>query len=365
MQRVLVTGAAGFIGRNLAVRLGELAAFEVVAATRTDFPGRLAGVDAVVHLAGVNRSPDEAEFRAGNEGTTQVLCQALTAAGSRAPIIYASSAKAGDDTAYGRSKAAAERLLLQHAERTGAPLYIFRLPNVFGKWCRPDYNSVVATFCHRMITGQPISIHDAAAPLQLVYIDDLLGALLDLLKAPPPRSGYRDIAPVYHTTVGELERLIRGFRDRRQRYAVDGVGSGFTRALYATFLSYLPAEQFSYPLVKNEDARGLFAEVLRTDNTGQFSVFTAHPGVTRGGHYHHTKTEKFVVVHGEARFRFRNILTNETRDIRVSGRCPRVVEAVPGWSHDVSNIGSDLLVCWLWASEVFDADRPDTISSKV
>jgi UDP-2-acetamido-2,6-beta-L-arabino-hexul-4-ose reductase len=365
VQRVLVTGAAGFIGRNLAVRLGELAAFEVVAATRTDFPGRLAGVDAVVHLAGVNRSPDEAEFRAGNEGTTQVLCQALTAAGSRAPIIYASSAKAGDDTAYGRSKAAAERLLFQHAERTAAPLHVFRLPNVFGKWCRPDYNSVVATFCHRMITGQQISVHDAAAPLQLVYIDDLLSAWLDLLGSPPRRSGYCDVAPVYSTTVGELERLIRMFQDRHRRHMVAGVESGLARALYATFLSYLPAEQFSYPLTKSEDARGLFAEVLRTDNTGQFSVFTAHPGVTRGGHYHHTKTEKFVVVHGEARFRFRNIMTNETRDISVSGRSPRVVEAVPGWSHDVTNIGSDLLVCWLWASEVFDANRPDTISCKV
>jgi UDP-2-acetamido-2,6-beta-L-arabino-hexul-4-ose reductase len=365
VPRVLITGAAGFIGRNLAVRLGELAAYEVVAVTRADFPGRLAGVDAVVHLAGVNRSQDEAEFARGNEGTTEVLCQGLTAAGSRAPIIYASSAKVGDATAYGRSKAAAERLLFQHAERTGAPLHIFRLPNVFGKWCRPEYNSVVATFCHRTITGQPVDIHDAAAPLQLVYIDDVLSALLDLFETPPPHSGYRDVAPVYRTTVGELERLIRGFRDRRQRHAVDGVGSGFARALYATFLSYLPAEQFSYPLVKNEDARGLFAEVLRTENTGQFSVFTAYPGVTRGGHYHHTKTEKFVVVHGEARFRFRNVLTNETCDIPVSGRSPRVVEAVPGWSHDVTNIGSDLLVCWLWASEVFDANRPDTISSKV
>jgi len=363
LQRIAITGIEGFIGRNLAIRLGELPSVQVAGVTRADFPGDLSGVDGVVHLAGVNRPNDVAEFRSGNEGTTEALCRALVAAGSRAPIIYASSIRAAEDTAYGRSKAGAERILFQHAQRTGAPLWVFRLPSVFGKWCRPNYNSVVATFCHQQMTGQQLSIHDPAAELRLVYIDDVVEAFIHLLLAPPRESGFHEVAPVYRSTVGEIARLIRAIADRRN--TIVPVGTGLARALYATFLSYLPADRFSYPLSKSEDARGMFAEVLRTESTGQFSVLTAHPGVTRGGHYHHTKTEKFVVVHGEARFRFRNILTNETYEIRASGRSPQVVETVPGWSHDVTNVGSDLLVCWLWANELFDADRPDTIICKV
>jgi UDP-2-acetamido-2,6-beta-L-arabino-hexul-4-ose reductase len=363
LQRIAITGIEGFIGRNLATRLGELPSVQVAGVKRADFPGDLSGVDGVVHLAGVNRPNDVAEFRSGNEGTTEALCRALAAAGSRAPIIYASSTLAAEDTAYGRSKAGAERILFQHAQRTGAPLWVFRLPGVFGKWCRPNYNSVVATFCHQQMTGQQLSIHNPAAELRLVYIDDVVEAFIHLLLAPPRESGFHEVSPVYRSTVGEIARLIGAFADRRN--TIVPVGTGLARALYATFLSYLPADRFSYPLSKSEDARGMFAEVLRTESTGQFSVLTAHPGVTRGGHYHHTKTEKFVVVHGEARFRFRNILTNETCEILSSGRSPRVVETVPGWSHDVTNVGSDLLVCWLWANELFDADRPDTIICKV
>ena len=365
MQRIAITGSEGFIGRNLAIRLGELPSVRVAGVTRSDFPGDLTGVDGVVHLAGVNRPIDVAEFRPGNEGTTDALCRALVAAGSRAPIIYASSTRAAEDTAYGRSKAAAERILFQHAQRTGAPVWIFRLPSVFGKWCRPNYNSVVATFCHQQITGEQLSVRDPAAPLSLVYIDDVVEAFLNLLQAPPRETGFHEVSPVFRSTVGEIARLIRAFADKRDRNAIEPVGTGLARGLYATFLSYLPPDRFSCPLGTNEDARGMFTEVLRTESTGQFSVFTALPGITRGGHYHHTKTEKFVVVHGEARFRFRNILTNETCEIRASGRSPRIVETVPGWSHDVTNVGSDLLVCWLWANELFDANRPDTITCRV
>lgn len=364
-RRIAITGADGFVGRNLAVRLGELGD-EVLpltrASTREDWHRTVAGADAVVHLAGANRPADPGEFMAVNAGAAELLAEAVRAGGRPVPVVYSSSAKAGDDTEYGRSKRAGEEHLLRLGRETGSPVYVFRLPNVFGKWARPDYNSAVATFCHNIPRGLPIRIDDPAAALSLVYVDDVVQAFLDVLDGRA-RPGFVDMSTIYHTTVGAVADTIRGFRTDRDDNLIAPVGTGLTRALYATYVAALPASEFAYPIVSHRDPRGAFSEMLKTRDAGQFSYFTAHPGVTRGGHYHHTKTEKFLIVHGEALFRFRHIVTGETHEIRTSGAEPVIVETVPGWAHDVTNVGEGEMISLLWANEVFDRERPDTVAA--
>lgn len=363
-----VTGTNGFIGKNLMVRLREAGITATSIAHDLDAGGyadALQGVTAVIHLAGVNRPKEEADFTTGNTGMTRALVAALESFGGATPIVYASSIHAAGDSPYGSSKRAAEEVLTAYGQRTGAGVRIARLPGVFGKWCRPNYNSVVATFCHNIARGLLIEISDPAATLRLIYVDDLAERLVNLVRTADFASGPIEVDPVYTTTLGELAALIRRFRDGRETLYTERVGTGFERALHATYLSYLPPESFGYPLKSHTDPRGTFAEVLRTLDSGQFSFFTAHPGVTRGGHYHHSKTEKFLVVQGNARFGFRNVLTDEVHAIEVSGAVPTVIETVPGWSHDVTNIGEDTLVVLLWANEVFDPDRPDTIRASV
>lgn len=369
MKRIAITGADGFIGRNVCVRLKETGLYVPLPITRETTSEELnaivATADAVIHLAGVNRPKDDVEFTTGNVGTTEALITALSQAGNTAPILFASSSRAPEDTAYGRSKIAAERVLLDHAQKTGSIVSIFRLPNVFGKWSRPNYNSAVATFCHNVANGLPISIYDPKAPVTLVYVDDVIEKFLAILAKPERESGMRDVSPIYPTTVGALAATIQGFRAKRDQNLVDTVGTGLERALYATYVSALPTAAFQYPLVKHEDQRGWFSEFVKTDAAGQVSVFTAHPGITRGGHYHHTKTEKFLVVQGEALFKFRHIISDAVHEIRTTGTTPIVVETVPGWSHDVTNVGNSLLVCVLWANELFNPQKPDTITHKV
>lgn len=368
-MRIVVTGAGGFIGKNLMVRLRELHDFEAipieVGTSEATLAEALRDAAAVVHLAGVNRPRDPAEFMTGNRDSIVHVTETLAHAGRAVPIILTSSIRAEDDSPYGYSKRAAEEELLAFGERTGNPVHVFRLPNVFGKWCRPNYNSAVATFCHNIARGLPITVNDPGAALSLVYVDDVVAAIVGLLSAPPARSGYREVAPVYDTTVGEVAELLHRFRDDREAGLIEAVGVGFVRALYATYVSALPVDNFSYSLVAHADPRGSFTEMLKTRTSGQFSYFTAHPGVTRGGHYHHTKTEKFLILAGEALFRFRHILTGDTHEVHTSGAEPVVVETVPGWTHDVTNVGSDTLIAMLWANEIFDRERPDTIAMKV
>lgn len=367
MARVGVTGASGFIGKNVMVRLRE-AGHDAVAlphdAEASVLAGLLTGVERVIHLAGVNRPQTEAEFDSGNTGMTQRLIDALSANGQIVPVVYASSIQAKADNPYGRSKRAAEDALRQLGAATGAPVQIWRLPNVFGKWCRPNYNSVVATFCHNIAHRLPISISDPAAQLRLVYVDDVASALLNFVVTDEPGTAI-SVQPVYSLSLGDLAERIEGFRDSRASLVTGPVGTGLLRALHATYLSYLDPADFAYDLVAHTDPRGTFAEMLRMPDCGQFSYFTAHPGVTRGGHYHHSKTEKFLVVKGQARFGFRHILTDETYVLETSEAVPRVVETVPGWSHDITNIGDDTMVVMLWANEVFDRERPDTVAAKV
>ena len=368
-MKILVTGADGFIGKNLCVSLAEQAGFEVLPVVRATDPAALeskvAQADAVIHLAGVNRPQDPAEFAAGNADFTARLCQALLATGRPVPVAFASSIQADRDNPYGLSKRAAEDHLRRYAEASGAPVALYRLANVFGKWSRPDYNSAVATFCHNIARGLPIQVNDAAAPLRLVYIDDVVAELLRFLADPGSGVGLRQAGPVYATTVGELARQIEAFKDVRASLVTERVGTGLVRALYATYVSFLPPQAFSYSVPKYGDARGVFVEMLKTPDCGQFSFFTAHPGITRGGHYHHSKTEKFLVIKGVARYRFRHLVTDEVFELDSTGDEPLVVETIPGWAHDITNIGDDELVVMLWANEIFDRQNPDTIASPV
>lgn len=366
-MKVLVTGARGFVGRNLAVRLGELG-HEVLAIGRENddaaWTAAAREAEAVVHLAGENRPADPSGFETGNVGLTQKLVAGLQAAESTAPVLYASSIQAANDNPYGRSKAAAERILLDHATATGASVAIFRLPNVFGKWAKPDYNSAVATFCHRIARGEAIEIHDPAAPLRLVYVDDVIDTFVPLLVGKFA-TGRHDVAPIYETTVGGVADIIRGFPASRDTMVTPRVGTGLVRALYSTYLSYLPVAAFHYDVPIHADPRGRFVEMLKTPDTGQFSYFTAGPGITRGDHYHHSKVEKFLVISGKAHFAFRHILTDERHEIVVEGSAARIVETIPGWTHNITNIGDRELVVMLWANEIFDRDRPDTVAMKV
>ena len=370
-MRVLITGASGFVGRNLQLRLRERRDVQVVCFTRDQHSKQLAGlldgVDFVFHLAGVNRPKDPKEFTTGNADLTRELCKAVAAVarltGRTIPILYASSTQASQDNAYGRSKREAEDALMATAQDPLVPVHLFRLPNVFGKWCLPNYNSVVATFCHNIARDLPIQVNDPQATLTLVYIDDVIGQFVQLMDGAVPKAGsggFATVRPCYDTTVGELAALIRSFRESRRSLVMERVGAGLVRALYATYVSYLPVDAFAYDVPQHEDRRGVFVEMLKTPDCGQFSFFTAHPGVTRGGHYHHSKTEKFLVIKGQARFRFRHMETGQMHELETSGNRPQVVETVPGWTHDITNTGADEMVVMLWANEIFDRIRPDT-----
>ena len=368
MKTIAVTGANGFVGSNLVVQLRERG-FAVVPVPHTASEASLQTIlmpaDAVVHLAGVNRPINETEFKTGNEGMTERLVAARTALGGKRPLLYASSIQAELDNPYGRSKRAAEDVLKAYGQASGAPVAIFRLPNVFGKWCRPNYNSVVATFCHNISHGLPISVNDPSRILRLVYVDDVVAKILDVLNDPAKAGPSPSVEPVYEISLGDLAVQLERFRDSRQTLVTGAVGTGLLRALHATYLSYLEPADFDYGLTAHTDPRGSFVEMLRTPDAGQFSFFTAHPGITRGGHYHHSKTEKFLVLHGKARFGFRHILTNQTYEFVTTGDEARVVETIPGWSHDITNIGNDTMIVMLWANEMFDRDRPDTVAAKV
>jgi UDP-2-acetamido-2,6-beta-L-arabino-hexul-4-ose reductase len=372
-RRILVTGANGFIGKNLVVRLSELANTTVSSFVRGDdivnFSQLVAQVDAVIHLAAENRPADKTAFLKVNTELTSALCNAIkqeyAATGRHVPLVLASSTQVELDNPYGRSKILAEQAVQALADATENPCVVFRLPGVFGKWCRPNYNSVVATFCYNLARDLPIQINDPDASVNLVHVDDVVNAFLNALEAPS--SGYMQAAvePQYTITLGEMAAQIRAFAQCRTTLMGERVGTGLVRALYATYVSYLPSDKFSYEVPQYADSRGVFVEMLKTPDSGQFSCFTVHPGVTRGGHYHHAKTEKFLVVKGQALFRFRHLLTNELVELRTSGNWPEIVDTIPGWAHDITNIGNDEMIVMLWANEIFDRQKPDTVASTI
>lgn len=368
-MKVMITGANGFIGKNLSVSLQRNKSIEIIKVTRETSAAQLtqhvSESDFIFHLAGVNRPKDESEFYEGNSDLTESICNAVRSAGRNIPIVLASSVQAELPNAYGRSKLKAEIHLLNLYMETGNNVYIYRLPNVFGKWCKPNYNSVVATFCHNISHGLPIQINDPDSELTLVHIGAVITSFIKMMSTRPNDRLYVDVEPLYSITLGELADQLYKFRESRETLITEPVGDGFTRVLYATYISYITPDHFNYRLTRHEDERGAFVEMLKTRDSGQFSFFTAHPGITRGGHYHHVKTEKFLVIQGAARFRFRNIVTDEVVELSTTAENPEVVETIPGWSHDITNIGDNEMIVMLWANENFDRDRPDTVAHKV
>ncbi|WP_296404589.1 NAD-dependent epimerase/dehydratase family protein [Psychrobacter sp.] len=368
-MNILITGSNGFIAKNLIQYLSEQQEVNILTFNRQSSDDDLADAvkiaDWIVHLAGVNRPLDEQEFIEGNVSLTQKIANLLQEYNKRTPVILSSSIQAERDNPYGQSKLGGEQVLLDLQQSHGNPVYICRLVNVFGKWSRPNYNSAVATFCYNIANDLPIQINDPNAIIRLVYIDDVVETFWNMIQGSYIQDQYFLIEPEYQINVGELAETLKAFKNSRNTLTTLPVGTGLTRALYSTYLSFLHPEQFDYTVPKHGDERGVFVEMLKTPNAGQFSYFTAHPGITRGGHYHHTKTEKFLVIKGKALFKFKHIITNEYHELETSGEEGRIVETVPGWTHDITNIGDEELVVMLWANEIFDRVKPDTYAMPI
>jgi len=372
MRTVLVTGASGFIGSNLMLHLGARPDIKVIAVRKeAEIDAaieQLTSADIIFHLAGVNRPKTEDAFETGNAGLTELICSKLGSLEIAPTLVLSSSIQATLDNPYGRSKRLAEMALENYGKRHPGKSIIYRLPNVFGKWARPNYNSVVATFSYNVANGLPIQINDPSAAISLLYIDDLIALWMDLVDGVSPAldsNGFCTIPETYQTTVGELSEKLSAFKASRESLVTEPVGFGLDRALHATYLSYLRPEQFSYELTTHSDPRGQFVEMLKTRDAGQVSFFTCRPGITRGGHYHHTKTEKFLVVRGHALFKFRHMATGETAELSTSDSHFEIVETVPGWTHDITNVGQDDMIVMLWANEIFDQNNPDTYQEPV
>ncbi|MEG1524726.1 MAG: capsular polysaccharide biosynthesis protein CapF [Clostridia bacterium] len=369
-MKILITGAGGFMGRNLIARLNEQGNHEIFAfeldTPRERLEEYCAECDFVYHLAGVNRPKEQDEFMAGNFGFTDVLLQTLNKRHNTCPIMLSSSTQAALPNLYGKSKKAGEELMFRYAERTGATVYVFRFPNVFGKWSCPNYNSAIATFCYNIARDLPITINDSTTVMRLVYIDDLMDALIALLDGKTRRDGDFCTVAVTHTaTLGHIAETIESFRASRENLSVADQSDLLTKKLYATYLSFLPEEGFAYPLTMHADARGSFTEFLRTPDRGQISVNVAKPGVVKGNHWHHTKNEKFLVVSGKGVIRFRKIDADEVIVYHVSGEFPTSVDIPIGYTHNIENTGTTDLVTVMWASEPFDPKHPDTIHLEV
>ncbi|MBM9589039.1 NAD-dependent epimerase/dehydratase family protein [Leptospira sp. 201903075] len=367
-MKVLVTGADGFVGKNLCLFLSKKSEVEIFRFTKstslTELESFLEHSDFIVHLAGVNRPKNDQEFVEGNENLTNQIISILRKLDKKTPILFSSSIQANLQNPYGISKKSAEKSLLQYNAETGASVYIYQLPNLFGKFSKPNYNSVVATFAYNLIHGIPLEIHDPTRVLHLNYIDDVVSSFFDKI-VNQPGIIFQEVRPVYTITVGELQKILTEFNDTRKLLRVGSVGDGLGRALYSTYISFLDIKDCHYPITQNADPRGRFVEMLKTPTSGQFSYFTAPPGATRGRHYHHTKTEKFLIIQGTAKFRFQHTITNEYHELVVSGNQPTIVDTIPGWTHDISNIGSDELIVMLWANEIFDQKNPDTFSAEI
>ena len=399
-MKILVTGAKGFVGRNLCAQLknirdgkarnyGGITVDEVLEYDLDSTPQELdawcAAADFVFNLAGVNRPKDAAEFMEGNFGFASTLLDTLKKHGNSCPVMLSSSQQASlsgrfGDSEYGRSKKAGEDLFLKYGDQTGARVLVYRFPNLFGKWCRPNYNSAVATFCNAVANDLPYTVNDPSVELELLYIDDLVDEMIaclcggehrcefDALTVLPSPTGRYCYVPVTHrVTLGEIVDLLKRFEDQRKTLLVPEIPSGsFAKKLYSTFLSYLPARKTAFPLKTSADARGSFTELLKTVSGGQFSVNISNPGVTKGQHWHNTKWEFFIVVSGRALIQERRIDSGEVLEFEVSGDAVQAVHMLPGYTHNIINLSdTEPLVTLMWANELFDPARPDTYSEPV
>lgn len=369
-MKILVTGAKGFIGKNLVAELRNRGGHEILEFDKelslTELDAFTSECDFVFHLAGVNRPQNPEEFMEGNYGFTSALLDLLKKHENKAPVMMSSSVQAARDNPYGRSKKAGEDLIFQYSRETGAKVLVYRFQNVFGKWCRPNYNSVIATFCQNIANSLPIRVDDPETELRLVYIDDVVVELLRALEGKENRSGNYCSVPVFYTAkLGKIAELIRSFHNSRKDLSVPDLSDAFTKKLYSTYLSYLPTDGFSYPLEMHTDGRGSFTEFIRTPDRGQFSVNISHPGIVKGQHWHHTKNEKFLVVSGKGLIQFRKVGTDEILCYHVSGEKLEAVDIPPGYTHNIINEGDTDLVTLMWANEPFDPERPDTCALKV
>ena len=364
-MKILVTGAGGFIGKNLVAELKHLG-YKDIYTFDTNCDGQLLDqyskdCEFVFHLAGVNRPKEESEFMEGNFSFTSTLLESLKKNNNICPILISSSIQAQLDNPYGRSKKAGEDLLFTYGEETGAKVLVYRLPNVFGKWSRPNYNSAIATFCHNIAHDLPITVNDPSVILNLVYIDDVIREFVNSLRGDESKDGvYCTIPVVYKITLGEIVELLYFFKRSRAERQVPNMSDPFTKKLYGTYLSYLPADQFSYDLKMNVDHRGSFTEFLRTPERGQVSVNISKPGIVKGNHWHHTKNEKFLVVSGKGVIRCRKVDSDDVIEYFVNGDELKVVDIPTGYTHNIENLGDTDMVTIMWANEPFDPDKPDT-----
>lgn len=399
-MKILVTGAKGFVGRNLCANLRNIKEgfdrtrpslkidriFEYdLDSTPAELDEWCQEADFVFNLAGVNRPKDPKEFMQGNFGFASTLLDTLKKHGNNCPIMLSSSQQASlsgrfGDSEYGRSKKAGEELFFDYSKETGAKVLVYRFPNLFGKWCRPNYNSAVATFCNNIANELPIKVNDPKVELELLYIDDLVAEMTDALEGKehhcefdglevlPSESGRYCYAPVTHkATLGDIVDLLQTFHDQPQTLVMPEIPNGsFAKKLYSTYLSYLPKDKVAYPLKMNTDDRGSFTELLKTQNCGQFSVNISKPGITKGEHWHNTKWEFFIVVSGHALIQERKIGTNEVMEFEVSGDKIEAVHMLPGYTHNIINLSeTENLITVMWANEQFDPSHPDTFHEKV
>lgn len=371
-MKVLVTGAKGFIGKNLISELERQENIEILAFD-IDSPAEALEeycreCNFVFNLAGVNRPEHTDEFMKGNFGFASTLVQTLKKYQNTCPIMNSSSIQATLDNPYGKSKKAGEDMLYAYGKEVGAEVYIYRFPNVFGKWCRPNYNSAVATFCNNIANGFPIQVNDRSTVMHLVYIDDVVEELLQALDRHPHvnSDGYCYVPTVHEVTLGEIVNLLYSFKESRDNLMIPNMTEGgFEKKLYSTYLSYLPTDGFSYPLLMHEDARGSFTEILKSADRGQVSINISKPGIIKGNHWHHTKNEKFVVVSGHGLIQFRRVGSNEIIEYHVSGDRLEVVDIPTGYTHAIINEGDTDMVTLMWCNECFNPNRPDTIYESV
>lgn len=369
-MNILVTGAKGFIGKNLIAELKNRN-FKNIKEYDIDTNPELLDqfceeADFVFHLAGINRPENQDEFMKGNFGFTSTLLEALKKTNNTCPVMVSSSIQAELDNPYGKSKKAGEDLLFSYSKEVGAKVLVYRFPNVFGKWCKPNYNSAIATFCHNITHELPITVNDPNVVMNLVYIDDVVKELIRSLEGKENRKGdFCEVPIKYNISLGEIVSMLFSFKKTRQELSIPDMSDELTKKLYSTYLSYLPFEQFSYSLKMNQDQRGSFTEMFRTKDRGQVSVNISKPGITKGNHWHHTKNEKFIVVQGKGIIRFRKINAEKIIEYPVSGEKIEVVDIPPGYTHNIENLGQTDMVTIMWANEPFDPENPDTYYEEV
>lgn len=370
-MKVLVTGSKGFVGLNLVTTLKskEIDVYEFDKdSSWGDLEKQIQSVDFVVHLAGVNRPKDLSEFQEGNTNLTSQLCELLQQSGNKAPLLLSSSIQALQDNQYGQSKKAAEEVVLNHGLINQSEVFIYRFKNLFGKWSKPNYNSVIATWCHNIARNLDISVNDRSTLLKLEYIDDVLSEIINAIQGNANRvdSNYCEVKRYYEVSLGEIADLLKKFRDSRSNLELPELTlASFEKRLYSTYLTYLPKDEFKYALTTHSDDRGSFTEFVRSEHHGQVSINISKPGVVKGNHWHHSKNEKFLVVKGHGIIQFRNIINNDFVEYHVGEDSLEVVDIPPGYTHNIINIGEGDMITVMWVNESFDPNRPDTFREDV